>query len=149
VPPPIPREILLVETHAEGDEAVTPLVRELGLQHRRGLARDDLEQRLLHHGARLLRDHLGLDPLAFRLVCIPPDVYMRIGVERGWGRSDNWTHFDGYQVMKGGRLRALVGGNARFGGLADLCSISRADARENTVARFAVVRRDRLGVRLT
>jgi hypothetical protein len=52
-------------------------------------------------------------------------------------------------VMKGGRLRALVGGNARFGGLADLCSISPADARENTVARFAVVRRDRLGVRLT
>ena len=149
VPPPIPREILLVETHAEGDEAVTPLVRELGLQHRGGLARDDLEQRLLHHGARLLRDHLGLDPLAFRLVCIPPDVYMRIGVERGWGRSDKWTHFDGYQVMKGGRLRALVGGNARFGGLADLCSISPADARENTVARFAVVRRDRLGVRLT
>jgi hypothetical protein len=52
-------------------------------------------------GHGLLRDHLGLDPLAFRLVCIPPDVYMRIGVERGWGRSDKWTHFDGYRSHEG------------------------------------------------
>jgi len=50
--------------------------------------------------------------------------------------------------MKGGRLRALVGGNAQFGGVFDLCSISTYDARDNTFARFAVVRRERLGVRL-
>jgi len=56
-------------------------------------------------------------------------------------------HGSGYQVMKGGRLRALVGGNARFGGLFDLASISRDDGRENTVVRFAVIRRERLGVR--
>jgi hypothetical protein len=45
-------------------------------------------------------------------------------------------------------LRALVGGNARYGGVADLCSISRGDARENTVVRFAVIRRERLGFRI-
>jgi hypothetical protein len=147
VPPPIPREVLLVETHAEGDGAMTPLIRELGFERRRGLAREDIEQRLLTHGARVLGDYVGLDPFAFRLVCIPPDLYMRLGVQRGWGRSDQWTHFDGYQVMKGDRLRALVGGNAQFGGLGDLCSISCTDARANTVVRFAVVRRARLGAR--
>jgi hypothetical protein len=30
----------------------------------------------------------------------------------------------------------------------DLCSISPDDARESTVARFAVIRRERLGVRI-
>jgi hypothetical protein len=61
---------------------------------------------------------------------------------------EEWTHFEGYQVFTGGHLRALVGGNARFGGLFDVCSISRDDARVNTLVRFAVVRRDRLGVRI-
>jgi hypothetical protein len=41
-----------------------------------------------------------------------------------------------------------VGGNSKFGGLFDLCSISRDDARDNTFVRFAVVRRERLGVRI-
>ena len=72
---------------------------------------------------------------------------MRLGRERGWGSREEWTHFDGYQLLGGGGLRALVGGNARYGGLVDLCSINRDDARENTVVRFAVIRRERLGVR--
>src|SRR5205814_10445301 len=79
VPPPIPREVLLAETHPEGDESVTTLLRELGLERRRGLAREHLERRLLHHGAGILRAHLGLDPPAFRPVCIPPGLHMRIG----------------------------------------------------------------------
>jgi hypothetical protein len=148
VPLPAPREVLLVETHADGEEPVTPLLREFGFERRRGLSRDDIEAGLRRNGARVLAEHLGLDPLAFRIVCIPPDVFMRVGRDRSWGRREEWTHFDGYQVVSGGRLRALVGGNARFGGLADLCSISRDDARENTVARFAVIRRERLGVRI-
>ncbi len=148
VPVPTAREVLFVERHPDGEEPVTPLLRELGLDRRRALSRDEIEQRLLEHGARIVTDHLGLDPLAFRIVCVPPDVFMRIGGSRGWGKREEWTHFDGYQVMRGGRLRALVGGNARFGGLFDLCSISRDDARENTVVRFAVVRRERLGVRI-
>jgi hypothetical protein len=148
VPVPSSREPLLIETHAEGEEPVTPLLHELGLARRRGLARNDIETALAKHGPRVLADHLGLDPLSFRLVCIPPDVYMRVGRGRGWGAREEWTHFDGYQVMTGGRLRALVGGNGRFGGLFDLCSLSRDDARENTLVRLAVVRRERLGVRI-
>jgi hypothetical protein len=148
VPVPAPRESVLVETQADGDETVTPFLRELGLDRRRGLARDDIEDRLLRHGARVIAERLGLDPLAFRIVCIPPDLFMRLGRDRGWGKRPEWTHFDGYQVMKGARLRALVGGHSQFGGLFDFCSISRDDARENTVIRFAVVRRERLGVRI-
>jgi hypothetical protein len=147
VPLPTQREVVLVEAHAEGDEAATPLLRELGCGRRRGLSRDDIEIMLRTHGARIVGEHLGLDPLAFRLVCIPADLFIRLGRDRSWGNRDEWTHFDGYQIAAGGRWRALVGGNARFGGLADLCSISRGDARENTVVRFAVIRRERLGFR--
>lgn len=149
VPVPAAREAVLVERHPDGDEAVTPLLEALGLDRRRGLSRDEIERGLHERGARVLAERLGLDPLAFRIVCIPPDLFMRLGGSRGWGHREEWTHFDGYQVLKGGRLRALVGGNARFGGLFDLCSISRDDARENTVVRFAVVRRERLAVRLS
>jgi hypothetical protein len=148
VPIPAAREALLLETHAEGEESRTSLLRELGLAQRRGLARNAIESALAKQGPRVLAELLGLDPLAFRLVCIPPDVYMRVGRERGWGAREEWTHLDGYQVMAGGRLRALVGGNARFGGLFDLCSLSADDGRENTLVRFAVVRRERLGARI-
>ncbi|MCW5893755.1 MAG: hypothetical protein KIT14_24845 [bacterium] len=148
VPVPVPREILLVEGHAEGDETPGPLLRALGLERRRGLARDEIEAALLTRGADVVADRLGLDPLAFRLVCVPPDAFMRLGRTRGWGSRPEWTHFDGYQVLRGGRLRALVGGNAQFGGLFDLCSIASDDGRENTLVRFAVIRRERLAVRL-
>ena len=47
-----------------------------------------------------------------------------------------------------GHLLALVGGDTRYGGIADLCGISSSDARENTVVRFAVVRRERLATGL-
>lgn len=142
------REPVLIESQPEGDERVTPLLRELDLDRRRALARNDVERALLKHGARVLVDHLGLDPLAFRLVCVPAELYARVGRERGWGMREEWTHLDGYQVLTSGRLRALVGGNARFGGLFDVCSISPDDARENTLVRLAVVRRDRLGVQI-
>jgi hypothetical protein len=148
VPLPVPREALFIENHADGDQGLTPLLRELGIDRRTGLTRDDIEARLQRHGARIVRELLGLDPLAFRIVCIPPDLFVRLGRDRGWGRRPEWTHFDGYQVMKGSTLRALVGGNSEYGGVADLCTISRDDARDNTVVRFAVVRRERLGVRL-
>ncbi len=148
VPVPAEHESLLIESHAEGDDTVTPLLRELRLERRRGIARNHIEARLRAEGARVLTDHLGLDPHAFRLVCVPPDLYMRLGRERGWGQREEWTHFDGYQLIAGGRLRALVGGNARYAGLFDLCSISRDDARDNTVVRLAVIHRERLGVRI-
>ena len=98
-------------------------------------------------GAEILENSLGLDPLEFRLVCIPYDLYARFGRERGFGKWHHWTHFDGYQVMAGNRLRALAGGDGRFGGLYDLVSISPSDGREGVYARFAVVRRARMTLR--
>jgi hypothetical protein len=141
------REFVLLETHAEGDDTPSGLVRALGLERRRAVARDEIEQALLRRGGDVVAS-MGLDPRAFRIVCVPPDVYMRVGPSRGWGARQEWTHFDGYQVRKNGHLLALVGGNARYGGIADLCGISASDARDNTVARFAVVRRERLATGL-
>jgi hypothetical protein len=108
------------------------------------LSRAEIEIRLGQNGATLLQKRLGLDPTKFRLVCVPYDVYARVGQEREWGRQPRWTHVDGYQLLKGGRMRALVAGDVRFGGLFDLCSISQIDEREGVLARFAIVHRERL-----
>lgn len=138
-------EEVLIEDFAEDQEppASSELLSALGLRQRRGLARFEIEDALLDNGAKIVRERLQLDPLEFRLVCIPHDLYMRFGRDRGWGQQQQWTHFDGYQVLKNGKLRALVGGSARYGGLSDLVSIAIADQRETVVARFAVVRRAR------
>jgi hypothetical protein len=138
-------EFVLVEDFpeegaAEGGE----LLSTLGLKQRRGLSRMEIEAALRQQGNQLLHERLGLDPRAFRLVCVPFDVYLRVGRDRGWGQQQHWTHIDGYQVMQGGRLRALVGGDVRYGGLLDLCSVSPADQREGVMTRFAVVHRERL-----
>jgi len=68
-----------------------------------------------------------------------------VGERRGWGQREQWTHFDGYQVLADRSLCALVGGDVRFGGVFDVCSISRDDTRDAVVSRFAVVRRERMG----
>ncbi|HEX6209438.1 MAG TPA: hypothetical protein VF136_01595, partial [Methylomirabilota bacterium] len=129
----------------EGDEAPTSeLLTLLGFAGRRGLSRIAIEQALLARGADVLEHELGLDPRAFRLVCIPPDVHLRLGEAEGWGRQAYWTHFDGYIVMADGRLRALAGGEARFGGLFNLLGISRDYDSDRVMARFAVVRRERM-----
>jgi len=39
---------------------------------------------------------------------------------------------------------ASLGGDVRFGGVYDVCSIARDDEREGVAARFAVVRRERM-----
>ena len=141
-------ETLLVEDFPEG-EAFPPgegLPELLGLQRRTAVSRLDLEARLLHHGPEIVRDVLGLEPCDFRLACIPFDVYSRLAATYGWGLGTRWTHFDGYQVWKGGRLRALVGGDVRYGGRHHICSIGVDDARDEVVVRLAVVRRERFMV---
>jgi hypothetical protein len=40
-------------------------------------------------------------------------------------------------------LRALAGGDGRFGGHFDLVSISSSDSRDGVYARFAIIRRAR------
>jgi hypothetical protein len=148
--PPLSAERTLIEDFA-GEEAVadapSQLLAALGLPKRKALARVDIEAALVRSGDQILEERLGLDPMEFRLVCIPYDLYMRFGRDRGFGKWPHWTHFDGYQVMAGNRLRALVGGDGRFGGLNDLVSISPTDARDGVYARFAVVRRARMAGR--
>jgi hypothetical protein len=92
----------------------------------------------------VLESELRLDPRIFRLVCIPPDVHLRLGEAESWGRQPLWTHFDGYFVMADGRLRALAGGDVRYGGLYHLLGISRDYDSDRVMARFAVVRRERM-----
>ena len=148
--PPLANETVLLEDFAENEsdaDAPSKLLAALGLAKRSGLPRAEIESALLRGGAEILQHTLGLDPLEFRLVCIPYDIYTRFGRERGLGKWHHWTHFDGYQVMAGNRLRALVGGDGRFGGLYDLVSISPSDAREGVYVRFAVVRRARMTLR--
>jgi hypothetical protein len=147
--PCISAETALIEDFPETEAADAPskLLEALRLPRRRALARSEIENALMHFGAQILADNLNLDPIEYRLVCIPYDLYLRLGRERGWGQWHHWTHFDGYWVVQGNRLRALVGGDGRFGGVADLVSISRADARDPVYARFAVVRRARMVAR--
>ncbi len=141
-------ESVLIEDFAEDQDATAPtqVLTTLGLAGRRGLAREAIEAALFANGARVVAE-LGLDPRECRLVCVPPDVYTRFGREHGFGQQQQWTHLDGYQVLKGGRLRALVGGHARYGGLNDLTSIAASDRRDSVITRFAIVRRARLVAR--
>ena len=111
------------------------------------VARIIIEQALLMHGASILQNELGLDPHVFRLVCIPPDVYVRLGEAEGWGRQPFWTHFDGYLIrtLDGQlRLQALAGGDVRFGGVYDLLAVGRDYDSDHLLARFAVVQRARM-----
>jgi hypothetical protein len=138
-------EYVLLETFPEDAEPAAnsgtlPL---LGLERRRGLARIEIEDALRRNGVKVLQEHLGLDPREFRLVCIPFDVYNRVGHERGWGRQQQWTHVDGYSVGRGGQLGSLAAGHARYGGLEDLVILGRSDQRDTVTTRFCVVRRAR------
>ena len=138
-------ELVLVEDFPEEEKcaSVSELLIALGLPRRTALSRLEIEQALLQHGAQIVQNELYLDPQEFRLTCIPFDLYSRLAPTHGWGQKKLWTHFDGFQIWKPAKLRALVGGDIQFGGKYDLCSISRADENDRVIARFAVVRRER------
>jgi hypothetical protein len=146
--PTLVAEDVLVEDFPDPKEGEKPpaseLLAALRLSSRHGLPRTAIEQGLLARGADVLEKELGLDPRVFRLVCIPPDIHLRLGEAKRWGRQPFWTHFDGYLVMADGRLRALAGGDVRYGGLYDLVGISRDYDSDRVMARFAVVRRERM-----
>jgi hypothetical protein len=149
--PSLVAEDILVEDFPDPADGQTPpaseLVKSLRLRGRRGLPRIAIEQALLMHGARILEKELGLDPRVFRLVCIPPDVYVRVGEAEGWGRQPFWTHFDGYLIrttMGQVRLQALAGGDVRYGGLYELLAVGREYDSDRLLARFAVVQRTRM-----
>src|SRR4029079_10112919 len=124
-------ESILVEDFPEEGEAPSAgsLLGALRLPRPRGLNRLTTERTVLETRTAIGRDQRGLPPNEFRLVCVPPDIYTRVGRDKGWGKQSHWTHFDGYQVLSNGGLRALVGGDARYGGLNDLVSIAVDDER--------------------
>lgn len=139
-------EALLVETFAEDKEDSQQLVHALGLPRRVGLSRIQIEDALASHGPSICAE-LGIDPVDFAIVCIPFDAYLRLAPRYSWGRQQRWTHFDGFQLLQDAHLRALVGGDVRYGGPHDLCSVERSYDTDRLLARFAIVRRHRFLVR--
>jgi hypothetical protein len=146
--PQLVDEDVLIEDFPDPADGATPpagpLLEALGVQARQGISRDTIERQLGRTGRWLIEHELGLDPRRFRVVCIPPDVHLRLGAHEHWGRQAMWTHFDGYLVMPNGRLRALAGGDVRFGGLYNLVGVGRDYDSDKLLVRFAVVRRERM-----
>jgi hypothetical protein len=137
------REQVLVETFPDTDpDAHSPLLPLLGLGRRRGISRVLIEDALRQHTTAVC-EALGLDPLAFVVACIPFDAYARLAPRYGWGAHTLWTHFDGYQLTTERYVRALVGGDVRYGGADALCSVGRTYDSDHLIARFAIVRRAR------
>src|SRR5262249_50012971 len=109
-------EFVLLETHAEGDDAPSGLLRALGLERRRAVARDEIELALLRRGGDAVGS-MGLDPRAFRIVCVPPDVYMGVGPSRGWGaRGGGVDALRGFAGGGGGALLGVGGRHRALGG---------------------------------
>jgi hypothetical protein len=72
--PPLAAERTLIEDFAEEEpaaDAPSKLLEALGIPKRNALARVEIEAALLRSGGEILEKRLGLDPLEFRLVCIP------------------------------------------------------------------------------
>ena len=141
-------EDLLIEDFPEPEPkaelARTELLSALGLASRRGLSRIEIENALLENGPKILKETLELDPEAFRLVAIPPDIYTHLAPERGWGQKEMWTHFDGYWIREGEKIQALAGGDKRYGGTHNVVCFSPTYTSDNILARFAVVQRKRM-----
>ncbi|MGD9161638.1 MAG: hypothetical protein PVG39_24725 [Desulfobacteraceae bacterium] len=145
--PDFVQEDLLVEDFPEkqsGDDSDSPLLKLLGFETRRGLSRLAIEHSLFINGYRIVKDELGLDPTIFKLICIPSDIYIRLGETMEWGRHEIWTHFDGYSILQHSMFNAMAGGDTRFGGIFDLVTIGREYESDHVIARFAVVQRKRM-----
>ena len=146
--PSLVAEDFLVEDFSEPEKGMdapgSAVLSALGFSQRNELTRVQIEQALFEHGSRIVEQNLNLDARLFRLVCIPPDLYLRLGLSRGWGQEQIWTQLDGYQVMRDRKLRALAGGDVRFGGVYDLVSIGVNYETERIIVRFAVVQRQRM-----
>jgi hypothetical protein len=146
--PPCGEEDLLVEVFDEPSPATTqppapsPLLVALGLPRRSGLPRSAIERALRARGEAVVTD-LGLDPREFRVVCVPADVYTRLGARLGWGRQALWTHFDGHLVSADRKLMPLAGGDVRYGGLHDIVAVGAGYDSDRLIARLAVVQRRR------
>jgi hypothetical protein len=145
--PPLVDEDILVETFEEGpagsDVGKNGLAEALGLKSRWGLDRMEIERTIQGKGPEVVKS-LGLDPLKYRLVCVPPDIFAPVGTKRGWGKQEIWTHLDGYLATRERKLLALAGGDARYGGVMDLVGVGIEYDSDRLLARFAIVDRRRL-----
>lgn len=145
--PSLVAEDFLVEDFADPQPGQgmpqSPLLEALHLVRRDQLSRLTIEQALNQHGMTII-ETLGLDPMDFRLVCIPPDLHLRFGQQQGWGQQPTWTHFDGYMIQRDGHRMALAGGDVRFGGVFDMVGIGINYESDRVFARFAVVQRKRM-----
>jgi hypothetical protein len=122
-------DVLIEDFPEDGDDtAASPLLLAPGLRRRRAVSRHEIERALLRTGPAVVEEDLGLDSLRFRLVCIPFDLYSRLGRERGWGQREQWTHFDGYQIWREGKLRAAAT-SVSVGSSTSAASASRTGAR--------------------
>lgn len=151
LPPLIDEDVLVEDFDDPAAGAAMPgsrLLEMLGLDRRHSLTRLQIEAALTERGCRIVQEELGLDPYQFRLICIPPDLHLRIGMVRGWGNQPIWTHLDGYMLTADGKMHALAGGDVRFGGIYDMVGISRNYESDRIIARFAVVQRRRMGRRI-
>jgi hypothetical protein len=132
------------ELPKDGDYGESELLLRLGLENRRGLSRKIIERAVFEKGHAIIKKELGLEPESFCLVCIPLDIFLRLGLSRGWGKQELWTHFDGYEISHKGKVSALVGGDARFGGVYDLVGIGREYESNHVIVRLAIIQRERL-----
>ena len=143
-------EDALVEDFSEpaigSDLPQSKLLEALGLKQRNQLNRVQIEMALGEKGNEILRNDLGLEPTRFKIVCIPPDLHLRIGQEKGWGQQKIWTHFDGYMIMADASKRALAGGDVRYGGIYDLLGLNSSYDSDRIIVRFAVVQRRRMAI---
>jgi hypothetical protein len=135
---------LKISRKTGGEGGVSRLLELLGLAKRSGLSRFAIEHALFTDGYRIVRDELGLDPMIFKLICVPADIYIRLGAKLGWGRKEIWTHFDCYSVLQHSMFNAIAGGDTRFGGIYDIVTIGRGYESDHVIARFAVVQRKRM-----
>jgi hypothetical protein len=138
----VAEDVLVEDFDEPPPAAASPLLAALGLPRRTDLARSEIEKALRARGAGVVKD-LGLDPHEYRVVCIPVDVYTRLGSKLGWGKREMWTHFDGYMASEHRKLMPLAGGDVRFGGLHDLVAVGTGYASDRLGARFAIVQRRR------
>ena len=145
--PDLVAEDFLVENFPEPEPGhpmpTSPLLEELQLGSRDQLSRLKIEQQLLDHGTGIVT-RLGLDPASYRLVCIPSDLHLRVGLQKNWGQQPLWTHFDGYMIQRDGHRMALAGGDIRFGGVFDMVGIGVNYESDRVFVRFAVVQRKRM-----
>ena len=122
---------------------VDTVFRDIYIEHAKDLLSDVLTQDDYKDIIRE-KNELELDPAVFKLVCIPSDIYLRLGEAMDWGNQEIWTHFDGYGVFQHNRFNAMAGGDKRFGGIYDLVTIGREYESDHVITRFANVQRKRM-----